>query len=62
MTLESARLRPLSSSTVHFKVGLFTFAFELLDLLTGTGLGLNSFDVGAGFLQGQGLCSSRFGF
>lgn len=55
-------LRPLPSSAVHFEVGVLIFALALWDLLTDADLGLNSFDVGAGFLRGQGLRCSRFRF
>lgn len=51
-------LRLLPPPTVHFKVRVLAFALALWDLLGG--LGLDGFDVGAGFLRGQGSFRSRF--
>lgn len=53
-------LRLLPPSAVHFKIRVSTFAPALWDLLAAAGLGLNSSDVGAGFLRGKGLSCSWF--
>lgn len=57
---QAAPLRLLPPPTVHFKISVLTFALALWDLLAGLRLG--GFDVGAGFLRGQGVSWSRFGF
>lgn len=58
----TAHLRLLPPPTVHFKIRLLTFALVLRDLLGDAGLGLDSFDVGAGFQWGQGLSWRCFRF
>ncbi len=59
---ETAPLRPLPPPIVHFKIRVLTFAVALWDLLADTGLDLNGFDVGAGFVRGQGLSWSCLRF
>lgn len=59
---ETMLLRFLPPPTVHFKIRVPNFALALRDLLADVGLGLNSFDVGAGFVRGQGLSWRWFRF
>lgn len=59
---ETVPLRLLPPPTVHFKIRLLTFAFALWELLGDARLGLDGFDVGAGFLRGQDWSWSSFRF
>lgn len=59
---ETVPLRLLPPPTVHFKIRVPTFALVLWHLLADAGLGLYSFDVGTGFLRGQGLSWTQFRF